>query len=431
MRLPLPTTIITGALGVGKTTAVASLLRRKPEGEKWAFLINEFGSLGIDRALLEAAAQTNRGGVEEQPLDGVAVKELAGGCMCCVSAGMLAPAVAMLIRQAKPDRLIIEPSGLGHPAGVLDILQGEHLKSALQIQAVICLVAPADVRGLEGLYLDQVSIADIVVATKADLASPEDLSGFMEWGSALYPPKAAVESIAKGELDMALLDILRTAVLPPKFEELHQRGDPHPFAGHDHRHDHYSRRSEHSHEGHHDGAACEPGSRRSTELVPGKPARFEASSAWDLAAGWVFSPEDTFQVDALLELLQVLWGRVKRVKGVFRTGAKKWVAPTLALSDGSSSEDQLSVELEEVAHRRDSRIEIIVAAHSPSITDRTRIYSKGVVDADKSDPTGDKKPPAAASGLPSFPRGSVEAAVSLAMQGSWDELEALLLSILK
>lgn len=74
------------------------------------------------------------------------MKQLAGGCMCCTLAGPMAAGIAQLVRRARPDRLLIEPSGLGHPAGLVDTLQGEHLRTSLQLQGIICLVDPTQVR---------------------------------------------------------------------------------------------------------------------------------------------------------------------------------------------------------------------------------------------------------------------------------------------
>ena len=74
------------------------------------------------------------------------MKQLAGGCMCCALAGPMTAAVAMLVRRSKPDRLIIEASGLGHPAGLVDVLQAENFKSSLHLQAIICVVDPIAVR---------------------------------------------------------------------------------------------------------------------------------------------------------------------------------------------------------------------------------------------------------------------------------------------
>ncbi len=106
---PIPCTIVTGPLSVGKTSFISRLLALKAPDERWAVLVNEFGALGIDGALVS-------GGAAGQP--GVVVRELAGGCLCCQAAGVLVPAIAQLLRQARnPARLLIEPSGLGHPAG--------------------------------------------------------------------------------------------------------------------------------------------------------------------------------------------------------------------------------------------------------------------------------------------------------------------------
>ena len=69
----IPTNIITGFLGVGKTTLIKQLLKTKPEGETWAILVNEFGEVGIDAGLLEV----NNSGVQ--------IREVAGGCMCCAA----------------------------------------------------------------------------------------------------------------------------------------------------------------------------------------------------------------------------------------------------------------------------------------------------------------------------------------------------------
>lgn len=71
--------------------------------------MNEFGAVGIDAIALQSSAAAAGGSV--------VVRQIAGGCMCCAQSGVLLPAIAQIIRQSKPDRLLIEPSGLGHPAG--------------------------------------------------------------------------------------------------------------------------------------------------------------------------------------------------------------------------------------------------------------------------------------------------------------------------
>jgi len=99
----IPVHIISGFLGAGKTTLLKHLLQQKPEQEIWAVLMNEFGQIGVDQQLL--------------PQDqGYAVKELLGGCLCCSSQLPMQIALSRLLSEVKPDRLFIEPTGLGIPA---------------------------------------------------------------------------------------------------------------------------------------------------------------------------------------------------------------------------------------------------------------------------------------------------------------------------
>lgn len=81
-----PTTLITGFLGVGKTTLLNALLMHKPPTQKWALLINEFGKIGVDTALIDGQ-------------DGVFVKEVSGGCICCSSQLPMQVAVVRLLSQ--------------------------------------------------------------------------------------------------------------------------------------------------------------------------------------------------------------------------------------------------------------------------------------------------------------------------------------------
>jgi G3E family GTPase len=159
----IPTNVITGFLGVGKTTAIQHLLTTKPAGERWAVLINEFGKVGIDSQLLQT---------DDHSLGEVTIREVPGGCMCCAAGLPMKVALNQLIGKAKPDRLLIEPSGLGHPEEVIAVLSGDFYQSIIDLRATLTLVdarhmADAKYREHE-TFQQQLQIADLIVANKAD-----------------------------------------------------------------------------------------------------------------------------------------------------------------------------------------------------------------------------------------------------------------------
>ena len=165
----VPTNIITGFLGVGKTSAILNLLKQKPGHERWAVLVNEFGEVGIDGSLM-------RGQYSEEK--GVYVKEVPGGCMCCSANLPMQIALNQLLAKANPHRLIIEPTGLGHPKEVIEILSEPHYHDVISLQTTITLV---DARKLcdrryteHDTFNQQIDIADLIVANKQALYSDAD-----------------------------------------------------------------------------------------------------------------------------------------------------------------------------------------------------------------------------------------------------------------
>lgn len=178
----IPTHLVLGFLGAGKTTAILNLLKQKPEGERWAVLVNEFGEVGIDGAFLSN--------------QGVAVKEVPGGCMCCISGLPMQIGLNSLISFARPDRLFIEPTGLGHPAQVIETLTGEFYKDVVSLSTSVCLVDPRRLEDKRVLasrqFHDQVAVADVLVASKADLCTANQLDQFDIWANTWQPQSSAL-----------------------------------------------------------------------------------------------------------------------------------------------------------------------------------------------------------------------------------------------
>lgn len=303
----VPTNLVTGFLGVGKTTAVIDLLQRKAAGSRWAVLVNEYGAVSIDGALIEGSGP-----------DGVTVKEVGGGCVCCASAPFLPVAIHFLLLEARPERLIIETTGLGHPARLLDSLRMSY-HGRLDVRATLGLVDPADFAKPEmkdnPIFIDQIQMADVLVMNKLDTATPELVADFQTWANGLFPPKLLVVATTDGRLDPAWLDLDSDAERMPLFPDLHA----------DHRHE----------------ETVSLGGAR-----PGKPVRYATPDGVSPACGWVFDPADVFDEEKLLAVLAN--PAFARLKGVFRC-ENEWLAVNRT-ADGTS--------VKPTAYRRDSRVEV-------------------------------------------------------------------------
>lgn len=205
MRTRIPTNIITGFLGSGKTTAILDILQRKPTHEKWAVLVNEFGEIGIDGKILAGS--------------GAEIREVAGGCMCCVGNLPMHVALNNLIAKVQPDRLLVEPSGLGHPQEIIDTLSGGQYAEVLDLRAVICLIDPRKLRDQRYLshpiFNDQLKVADIIVANKMDLCGDSERELLVDFVAKLPTQPQQIGWAERGELQLQWLDYARAAAVVP------------------------------------------------------------------------------------------------------------------------------------------------------------------------------------------------------------------------
>ncbi len=213
----IPTNVIGGFLGAGKTTAIQYLLQQRPENERWAVIVNEFGQVGIDGELLKN--------------DQVEVKEIAGGCLCCVGSQSLNVGLNQVIRAVNPHRIIIEPTGLGHPAKLIANLRGDHYQTVLDLKAIIVLVDARQLRNekytTHETFIDQLQMADILVASKMDAYTEEDAQLFYEYVSTLKPARSKLAMIEQGMLDPAWLELPGSTNISPVYADSHHHDDNH------------------------------------------------------------------------------------------------------------------------------------------------------------------------------------------------------------
>ncbi|HEY8358265.1 MAG TPA: cobalamin biosynthesis protein CobW [Ramlibacter sp.] len=223
MTTKIPTTIITGFLGAGKTTLVRHLLAHAPKGKRIALIINEFGDLGVDKDILAGCGdETCR---EEDMI------ELSNGCICCTVADEFIPTMqALLARPEKFDHIVIETSGLALPQPLIRAFNWPEIKAQVTIDGVVTVAdASALAEGrfasdeaavdaqrrqdemldhetpLGELFEDQLSVADLVIINKADLVDDAMLAKVESNIRAELRPGVGVIHARNGHVDIAAL----------------------------------------------------------------------------------------------------------------------------------------------------------------------------------------------------------------------------------
>ena len=244
----IPVTIVTGFLGAGKTTLIRHVVENAG-GRRLALVINEFGDVGVDGAVLRGC------GVESCPAENII--ELANGCLCCTVADDFVPAMeALLARTPQPDHIIVETSGLALPKPLVKAFDWPEIRTRLTVDGVIAVVDGAAVAAgrfaadparlaaqraadgsiehdnpLEEVFEDQLLCADLVLLNKTDLLTPAAVERVSAEIRAMVPRAVKIVGIRDGRVDPAVLLGLAASVE----DDLAQRPSRHDAEdGHDH-----------------------------------------------------------------------------------------------------------------------------------------------------------------------------------------------------
>jgi cobalamin biosynthesis protein CobW len=218
----IPVTIVTGFLGSGKTTLIRHVLENA-KGRRLALIINEFGDVGVDGAILKSC------GIDTCPEENIV--ELANGCVCCTVADDFIPAMeALLALNPRPDHIVIETSGLALPKPLVKAFDWPDIRTRVTVDGVIAVVDGAAVAAgrfaddpvklaaqraadssidhenpLEEVYEDQLLCADLVVLNKADLMDAEMTDRVTAEIHATVPRAVKIVATREGRIDPAIL----------------------------------------------------------------------------------------------------------------------------------------------------------------------------------------------------------------------------------
>lgn len=320
--LAVPTNIITGALGSGKTTLILSLIEQKPVDEKWAILVNEFGEVGIDGALLD------------NPNKNIFVREVPGGCMCCTSGLPMQIALNQLLAEAKPDRLLIEPTGLGHPKEVLETLTAPHYREVLNVQSTLSLIDARNIKDRRWrehpTFREQLEIADTIVLTKSQHYSSVDRQNLSRHIQDIGVEQTSIIDMGNDTMSLTILDALTSSKVS---NTQHKCSSKHA--------------SHHAHLDEHSSAhAPNDVSPTTSDSIPDVYKVANHGQGY-FSFGWICSPERVFDLSTLKSVFSNI--DTERLKAVMQTNR------------GSIGFNlyQGQLDVTEISYTQDSRIEFL------------------------------------------------------------------------
>ncbi|MBU74438.1 MAG: cobalamin biosynthesis protein CobW [Rhodospirillaceae bacterium] len=255
----IPATVVTGFLGSGKTTLIRNIIMQA-NGRRLALIVNEFGDIGMDGAMLEECGADSCGAED--------IIELANGCICCTVADDFLPSMQQLLAQSpRPDHIIIETSGLALPQPLVQAFNWPDIKTRVMLGGVVTLVdGPALARGgvahdlaaleaqraadeeldhespIDQLFTDQIGAANLIVLSKADMLDADGMARARAVVEAQLAEPTPIIPVAGGAAPIdAILGLGMEDQAHARSQHVHHHH--HHEAGHGHHHHH-----EHGHD---------------------------------------------------------------------------------------------------------------------------------------------------------------------------------------
>ncbi len=338
IKQKIPVNLVIGSLGSGKTSLLKHLLQHQAKGENWGILLNEFGAIGIDSAILDSDNNS------------IQISQIPGGCICCTALTDFKAAIEKLAEQHSLDRIFIEPTGLSEPDAMVELLHSTEFQQQFELQTIFAVLDSSNTKPEQFAQLltmrNLVEVADVIVLNKQDMASAENIAALNEYAESLYPPKLAIVNTSQSIIDPAMISL----------QSLSQQSSQNNLISL-----HHQARQEISTSANHQ--ETEPKSDPVFDWIKpplklkGIDTRKSQLQLNTLSIGWIFNNDVDFNWKKLLNLFKefeqtpLSENSPLRAKGVFKLGKPRMLFQWVK---------QKNVTREYVAHKRDSRIEILL-----------------------------------------------------------------------
>ena len=307
--------IVSGFLGAGKTTFIKKLIEQVYAGEKLVLIENEFGEIGIDGGFLKDA--------------GVEITEMNSGCICCTLVGDFSEALKKVLAEYAPDRIIIEPSGVGKLSDVVKAIERVKKDADIEVAGRIAVVdgkrAKMYLENFGEFYRNQVEHASTIVVSRTQLLTDDKVEECVKL-LRKENPRAAIISTPWDELgkDAVCHALDAGAEIEGLFEECGHEGHHHgEECSHSHHHE-----EECDHEGHHHGEECGHSHHHHGEECcghnhEGHHHADEVFSSWGQETAHKYTEEE---LDFILKALSEAegYGKILRSKGIIQMSDGAW-----------------------------------------------------------------------------------------------------------
>lgn len=297
--------IISGFLGAGKTTLIKKLLGDALKGQQVVLIENEFGEIGIDGGFLKDA--------------GIEIREMNSGCICCSLVGDFGAALKDVITKYHPDRIIIEPSGVGKLSDVIKAVDGVEKEAGVALNSATTVVdvmkCKMHLRNFGEFFENQVKSAGTIILSRTDKADTEKVEAAVKMLRELNPEAHIITTPVEVLGGKKVLDTMEGAIInlaQVEEEEHHHHHHDHDecCCGHDH---------DEEHEHHHHDDACGCGHEHHHHHHAD-----EVFTSWGQETVKTFTKE---QIEGILKKLSedTAYGMVLRAKGMVAGADGQWI----------------------------------------------------------------------------------------------------------